>query len=198
MTSRRRVFICSALRGNSSNEYRALQYSKYAVEKGASPYTPHVFLTRFLDDSIEAERCAGMECGLAFLPTCDELWAFIVKGIISTGMAGEIQQAIADDVPVRWFAVDFNEHSEVAVISELLGLPTDSVPSTSELLSPKQFAEAAQNTLDEVTARLIAGDSYEDSIEQIDALLGTGLKARDRQIEADWTNTYQEVVDESI
>jgi len=187
-TTRKRVFICSALRGSASNEYKALQYSKYAVRKGVSPYTPHVFLTRFLDDSIESERLAGMECGQAFLPSCHELWAFTVAGRISSGMRGEVEAALDLSIPVRWFAVEYEETDDRITPIELIGLPVDSIPSTSELLTPKQFAAAAQKTLDAVTAKLFAGDSYEDSIEDIDALLGTGLAVRDRQAESDWTN----------
>lgn len=194
MTTRTRVFICSALRGDSTNESKALGYSKFAVKRGVSPYTPHVFLTRFLDDSVEAERCAGMECGLSFLPACEELWAFTVNGRISTGMLGEINEAIDLGIPVRWFAVDVSIGTPI----ELLGLPTDAVPCTSELMTPKRFAAVAAALLGDVEKRLLEGALYEDSLEDIDALFGTGLPKRDRQIEADWTNTYQEVPDESI
>lgn len=66
----------------------------YAIGCGAAPYCPHLFFTRFLSDADKSERCLGMDCGIAFMQVCDEIWIYTAKGI-SEGMESEI--AIAND-----------------------------------------------------------------------------------------------------
>jgi hypothetical protein len=39
---------------------------RYAVEQGYAPFASHLLYTRFLDDTVPAERAEGIECGLAW------------------------------------------------------------------------------------------------------------------------------------
>lgn len=59
-------------------------------------------------------------------------------------------------------------------------------PSTGEPIIPTGYAAKTLNRLDDVAARLKAGCSYEDVLEELDGLLETGMKERDRATEAAW------------
>lgn len=180
----KRVFICSALRGDIKlNIALAERYCHFATGRGISCFAPHVFYTRFLDDTVESERRAGMEAGKAWLPVSDEMWVFVVAGMITPGMQEEIDICLTSGIPIRWFAAAYYDELE---ITELSHIPTDRLPKNLELLTPQQAAIRASTTFKALEARLKAGDLYEDHLDDLDALLGTELQERDLNIESDW------------
>ena len=102
------VFICSPYRAESSDPMeraRTIQKNielarkgcRIAVERGYTPFAPHLFFPQFLCE--ETEREAGIEMGMQMLSLCDELWVLGRK--VTDGMAKEISCARELGLPVR-------------------------------------------------------------------------------------------------
>lgn len=87
----KKVFICSPYSGDVlENMNKAHGYCRRAADQGIMPYAPHLYFTRFLDDSDPEQREAGIDAGLEWLAGCDEVWAF---GEPTSGMRIEIARA---------------------------------------------------------------------------------------------------------
>jgi hypothetical protein len=102
-----RIFVCSRLRadtadGLAANIARAKRICRNVALHGFSPYAPHLFFTQFLNDSIPAEREAGIVGGIEWLRASQELWAYVGDGV-SDGMEREIALAIGHGIKVRRF-----------------------------------------------------------------------------------------------
>ena len=98
MREKKIVYVCSPYSGNISlNTERAKIYSRMAVDRGAIPVTPHLYLPFILQE--ETERDAAIEMDLALLRRCDELWAFGSQ--ISAGMQREMKEAEKLGIPVQ-------------------------------------------------------------------------------------------------
>jgi hypothetical protein len=86
------VYICSPYAGNISENVRnARRYSRFAVEKGYLPITPHLLFPQFLDGALQSERDLGMFFGIVLMSKCSEVWLF--GDYISPGMKTEIEYA---------------------------------------------------------------------------------------------------------
>lgn len=95
------VYICSPLRGNyEKNIENAATYSRAAFRKGYIPITPHLYFTRFMDDTNSKERSMAMSAGLQLLLMCSEIWVFGLDHP-SEGMQAEIALAIRQGIPIR-------------------------------------------------------------------------------------------------
>lgn len=104
------VYVCSPLAGDLGTNIRAARkYSRFAVDQGCLPITPHLLYPQFLDDSKPEEREAGMEMGLILLGKCAQLWVFGKK--ISTGMREEIEAAKSKGIPIRYFTEKMEEQN---------------------------------------------------------------------------------------
>lgn len=102
MQEKKLVFICSPLRGDYiENQNRAREYCREAIMAGYIPIAPHLYFTQFLDDSMELERSLGIDCGIALLDKCGEIWIFAEKGI-SNGMKTEIEHAKQKSIELVW------------------------------------------------------------------------------------------------
>lgn len=96
------VFICSPLRGDYiENQKRAKGYCREAIMAGYIPIAPHVYFTQFLDDTVESERILGIDCGIALLDKCSEIWIYTERGI-SDGMKTEIEHAKQKGIKLVW------------------------------------------------------------------------------------------------
>ena len=94
------VYICSPYAGNiDQNILFAKAACRYAASQGCAPVAPHLLYPQFLNDSVPAERDAGIRMGLRLLSPCDELW--ICGSRISAGMENEITEAKRLGIPVR-------------------------------------------------------------------------------------------------
>lgn len=92
------VYICSKYRGNvAHNMAMARRYSRFAVDQGCVPLTPHLWLPQFLSE--ETERELALRIDLRLLERCDELW--VCGDEISEGMAREIERATDMGLPLR-------------------------------------------------------------------------------------------------
>jgi nucleoside 2-deoxyribosyltransferase len=96
----KRIFVCSPFAGDTKNNVLVAQrLCLKAMTAGHAPFAPHLLYPGFMDDAVPAHREAGIACGLAYLETCDEIWAYVGSGI-SSGMRREIELATALGKPV--------------------------------------------------------------------------------------------------
>ena len=105
------VYICSPYSGNvESNIKSARRYSRFAVEMGYIPFTPHLLYPQFLDDDNPAERSLGLLFGNVLMSKCAEVWVF--GSYISPGMNAENERAKRKKYTIRYFSDDCKEVSE--------------------------------------------------------------------------------------
>ena len=103
-----RTYISSPFRGDTDTNVRnAIRYSRYALEQGRFPITPHIFLPRFLDDEDHNERRLALSFGIRLLDGCREMWVF--GDNVSEGMAAEIKEAKRRNIPLKYFTNDCKE-----------------------------------------------------------------------------------------
>ena len=96
------VYICSPYSGETNrNIENARKYSRYAVDNGYLPITPHIYFTQFMDDSDPAERRTALRMNNILMSKCRELWVF--GSVISKGMKAEIAFAKCKMIKIRYF-----------------------------------------------------------------------------------------------
>jgi hypothetical protein len=101
MLMKKLVYICSPCRGDyDTNIENAITYSAAAFHRGYIPITPHIYFTRFADDTNAQERSMAMEAGQQLLCMCSEVWVFGLDKP-SEGMQAEIALAIRKRIPIR-------------------------------------------------------------------------------------------------
>ena len=94
------VYIASPFAGDEEkNTKNALRYCRFAVDSGAIPWAPHLFLPRFMSET--NERDEAMFMNMVYLGRCEEIWVFGDR--ITDGMAAEIRKAEKRQMPVRYF-----------------------------------------------------------------------------------------------
>lgn len=102
------IYVCSPYSGDvETNCKSAIRYSRFAVEMGYIPITPHLIFTQFLDDDIEEERELGLFFGNVLMSKCSEIWVF--GSTISSGMSSEIERAKRKKYTIRYFTDDCEE-----------------------------------------------------------------------------------------
>jgi len=100
------VYVCSAYSGDiKSNTEKARRYCRFAVDSGAIPIAPHLFLPQFMSDRTERELAMFMN--KVFLGKCAELWVFGDK--VTEGMAVEIKTAKQKRMTIRYFKETKND-----------------------------------------------------------------------------------------
>ena len=102
------VYICSPFAGDvETNVENARRYSRFAVEQGYLPITPHLLYPQFLNDDSQRERDLGLFFGLILLDRCTEVWVFGEH--ISAGMKAEIERAETRGQIIRHYTMDLIE-----------------------------------------------------------------------------------------
>ena len=100
------VYICSPYSGDIElNTKKAQCFSRFAVDQGAIPLTPHLLLPQFMKE--ESERELAMFMDMVFLSKCEQVWVF--GGVISEGMKAEIEKAKKKHMPIRYFTDELKE-----------------------------------------------------------------------------------------
>jgi len=95
------VYVASPFAGDiARNTENAVRYCRFAVDSGAIPLAPHLFLPRFMSE--ETEREAAMFMNMVFLSKCEQLWVFGNR-VVTDGMAAEIAWAKKRRMPIRYF-----------------------------------------------------------------------------------------------
>lgn len=102
------VYICSPYSGDTNqNIENARKYSRYAVDNGYLPITPHIYFTQFMDDSDPTERRTALHMNNILLSRCKELWVF--GSVMSKGMKAEIKTAKFKRMKIRYFTDEIKE-----------------------------------------------------------------------------------------
>lgn len=97
------VYVASPFSGDEArNAENAVRYCRFAVDSGAIPLAPHLFLPRFMSEANERE--VAMFMNMVFLGKCEQLWVFGDR--ITDGMAAEIAKAKKRRMPIRYFTDD--------------------------------------------------------------------------------------------
>lgn len=104
------VYICSPYAGDiETNTKNARLYSRFAVDKGAIPFAPHLLIPQYLDDNKPEERTLALFMNKVFLDKCAELWVF--GSTISAGMREEIDRARFKQKRIRFFSEELKENT---------------------------------------------------------------------------------------
>lgn len=91
------VYICSPYSGAvMHNTEMASQYSRFAVDEGYVPITPHLYLPLFISE--ETERDLAIRTCLRLMDVCSELWVCGDK--ITDGMRREMAYAAEIGIPI--------------------------------------------------------------------------------------------------
>ena len=105
------VYVCSPYAGDiETNTEKAKKYSRFAMDQGTIPVTPHLLYPQFMDDTNKDEREKAMHFNYVLLGKCKEVWVF--GGVITHGMAHEIGVAKKRRMKIRWFTQDMKEVGE--------------------------------------------------------------------------------------
>ena len=97
------AYICSPYRAKDKktlkrNKKYARDITRIAIDCGLAPVTPHLYITKVVDDNDKEDRYTGLRAGLELLARCDIVMYGSRYGI-SEGMAGELQEARARGIP---------------------------------------------------------------------------------------------------
>lgn len=102
------VYICSPFSGDvRGNTEAARKYSRFAVNAGYIPVTPHLLYPQFLDDNLKEERELGLLFGKVLLDKCDQIW--VCGNTVSDGMKAEIERAERKRYIIRYFTSNMTE-----------------------------------------------------------------------------------------
>lgn len=103
------VYVASPYAGDTeTNTRNAIRYCRFAVDSGAIPIAPHLFLPLFMSE--ETEREEAMRMNKVLLSRCRELWVF--GSTITDGMKAEIRCAKWRGMLIRRFTEDCQENTE--------------------------------------------------------------------------------------
>lgn len=95
------VYICSPFSGDTEkNLEQARAYSRFAVDEGYIPLTPHLMYPQFMNERTERELAMHMD--LVILKHCKELWVFGEN--ITSGMQEELDLARKRNLTVKHFS----------------------------------------------------------------------------------------------
>lgn len=102
------VFICSPYAGDiKTNVDKTKRYLRFAVDKGAIPFAPHLLYPQVMDEHDSDERKLGLFFGMVWLRKCYEIWVF--GSHISSGMRTEIDKAKKHHIAIRYFTENCKE-----------------------------------------------------------------------------------------
>ena len=119
MLSGKKAYICSPLsapdaKGVSHNMDMARFYmERMQVLCHCRTFASHAYLPLMLDDSIPEERENALRIGMELMDLCDAL--IICGRRISSGMEGEIKEALENGMEVYWYDSE-EKHFELRAI----------------------------------------------------------------------------------
>jgi len=100
------VYIaCPYAADPARNVEKAKGYCRFALDEGAIPVCPIVYLPQFMSE--ETERDLATSIDMVFLLRCDEVW--VMGDTISAGMKDEIALARESQMRIRYFGSDLKE-----------------------------------------------------------------------------------------
>ena len=186
--------MCSAYQGAEENLVLARKYCQYILKRERIPFAPRLLFPQFLDENTPKERRFGIELGEVFMNRCDEMWVFVRNGILSPGMAEEIEYAHN----FFWGNIFYFDATNILDIIELKHIPTNTglkrykIPVQSQLLAPNSFSNKAKTKLDDIAAALKSGKKYEDLQDELESFLGPIDDTQDDlEANSEWENNYR-------
>lgn len=92
-----KVYLISRYRADNEedlefNKKVARYFCRQIIEEGNVPVAPHLYYTQFLDEECPDDRAAGLYLGIRDLRESKEYLLIVIDGVISQGMAGEIEE----------------------------------------------------------------------------------------------------------
>lgn len=87
-------------------------FCRLLAKQGIRPVAPHLFYTQFINDDNPEERSLGLQFGIAELDDCDGYIVVIVDGVISAGMAGELEHKKNHPAPHKIYNLTREEAQE--------------------------------------------------------------------------------------
>lgn len=100
------VYICSPYSGDvEGNTEKARRFSRFAVDRGAIPITPHLLYPQFMSE--EKERELAMFFNKVLIGKSEELWVFGEN--VTEGMSTEIGTAKKRGIVIRYFTERLEE-----------------------------------------------------------------------------------------
>ncbi|MGL4208559.1 MAG: hypothetical protein ACRCTY_04150 [Candidatus Adiutrix sp.] len=102
--TRKRIFVCSPYAGNIAvNVELARMLCRKAIADGHAPFAPHLMYPGIVDDLVKEDREKGIDCGLTFMESCDEMWVYSGEKDPTSGMKKEIKHARKIGIPIKDF-----------------------------------------------------------------------------------------------
>ena len=101
------IYVCSPYSGDIQyNRLAALMFSRYVVEQGYIPITPHIYFTQFMIDTIPEERELAFKMSFDLMELCDKMWVFVDSdNTITPGMQSEIEHANSIGLKIEYITV---------------------------------------------------------------------------------------------
>ena len=114
------VYVCSRYRADTRRQLRTnIEMAKYIcsviAKEGGIPIAPHLYFTRFLDDSIEEERYYGMAAGKRLMNYCKTFYVVTIDNYISEGMKEEIKY-MTEELHLKGELVNFTKDEAVKIL----------------------------------------------------------------------------------
>ena len=102
------TYICSPYSGDVEENIKIAQdLSAYAVQCRRIPLAPHLLFPQFMDDGDVWECELAMHFNHVLLSKCEAMWVYTPK--VSRGMRLEIEWAYQLEIPISYFARNFEE-----------------------------------------------------------------------------------------
>ena len=106
--SAEKVYACSPYRGNGDGDIQFHESFAAAIcrflhdTRGVLPIATHLFFPRFLNDNDPQQRDWALEAGRMAIEKCDYVYCAALGGVVSDGMAQELEHAAARGILVEY------------------------------------------------------------------------------------------------
>ena len=92
-----KVYIISRYRAKNERRIEfhkevARYFCRKIIDEGNVPVAPHIYYTQFLDDYYPDDRQIGVELAIQDLRSSDKFLLVMIDGVISEGMANELEE----------------------------------------------------------------------------------------------------------
>lgn len=183
-----KVAIISAFKNKEENIKRLKLYLKFAFDKGVSPFASHGLYPGILDDADLVQRKQGIEAGKEFIKICEQVWVFVVDGVITDGMEDEIRFCMANNISIKWFCAD-----DPKKVVDLMHIGEYDYPTAKQLMpATEKNSQKVRTSFDSIAHSLEVGGSYSMYDAEIDKLLGTEMSERDSEVEEIYERGHRE------
>ena len=180
---------------NQDNLVLAADYSRWVtLTHKYAVFNPELMYPVFLQNT-KSEISLITGSATSFLSGCDEIWVFVVNGVVTPTMSIYIASMVSKNVPVHYFAVEVvltpGDNLPTINLTQLAHLPTDRIPSTADLLSVNEWAKNTDESLKDIEKRLKGGESLDTIDADLDKVLGIVPDTQDVDKNLLWETMYR-------